>query len=481
MKEFSYYELLENATNDNYLNIFNQSVLKYPENIGIYLVRWKYEGGNNLANKDSLLQQIAYLKQNFYKNPDIHFVLSIAYKLINDEDKCIKELNNLSKNECRLFNNEITASIFNDIFKSGIQTDFKNNQYELSLMKIINQNPYTFFTIRTLCSPYKSKYDVENIQVIINLLKKENYNYCNLLMKLYTVLTFNCLPDSIALADSIEMEFLNMYNNKLQLFKSGKNAYFSQLPNYQIFNEIRFHKNCKILKFQNAIDICLENIAYSIKNYNSHLLLNDYLRIANIFENNLFLIDSALINYILAYDLKIKKDEVKKELVRIYENYTDKSQIFEFWLDSVKLVLLSKSRLNQKILKNSKSEIKFSNNSTINLENPQKNILLFFYNYTCNPCKYVFQSIKENKDEILNSNTKIIFVTNDSKHEIELMEKKFDIKINQITNSHEIFKNYKVTSSPVLICLNKEGKILNRQEGANRDFNILELLSFFNY
>src|SRR5690606_23440480 len=150
---------------------------------------------------------------------------------------------NLSKNECRLFNNEITASIFNDIFKSGIQTDINKNLYVLNLINIINKNPYSFFTIRTLCSPYKSKYDVEFIPVIFNLLKKENYSYCNLLIKLYSILTFNCMPDSIDLTDSIEKEILNMYSNKLQLYKSGKNAYFTQLPDYQIFNEIRYHKN----------------------------------------------------------------------------------------------------------------------------------------------------------------------------------------------------------------------------------------------
>ena len=480
LKEFAFFDLLDNAEMDTYLDIFNRSRLNYPNNIGIYLFRWKFESSNNLTNRDSLLKQISYLENNFSTNADIHFVLSIAYSILGNKENIKFELNELAQSECRLFNNSFTSNIFHSVFNTGIQTKFDENEFEEILRNILLQNPASIYTIRIISSPYKSKYDSLNIPLYYDLLKSDNYFYLDILFNVYEKIVFNFLPDSINTADRLEYEIGNYYKNKLDLYKTGKNPHFTKLPNDQIFNEIKYHKSMKMKMFNKAIRICRENIINSFKHKNLSVVNYDYLRIAKIYEENLDMVDSALSNYIQSYILKRNDKETKKELIRFYNKYSNRTNKFEYWLDSIETVVRAKSKVNQSKVDNSNNIIKFANGNSLNLNYPNKNTVLIFYSFTCSPCKYIFKNTRNNLQKVYNSDVQFIYVCKDEYSKIELLEKEYKIGFQNIMNSKEIFKEYNITSVPVIICINEDGNILNKQEGADLNWNVDDLLSIFN-
>lgn len=479
LKEFTYFDLLDNAEMETYIDIFNHSRLNYPNNIGIYLFRWKFESSNNLNNRDSLLKQISYLENNFSMNPDIHFVLAIAYSLLGNKEKIKFELNELAQSECRLFNNSFTSNIFHSVFNTGIQKKFDENEFEEILRNIMLKNPESIYTIRIISSSYKSKYDSLNIPLYYDLLKSDNYFYLDILFKVYEKIVFNFLPDSINTADRLEYEIGNYYNNKLDLYKTGKNPHFTKLPNDQIFNEIKYHKSMKMKMFNKAIRICRENIKNSFMRKNLSLINYDYLRIAKIYEENLLLLDSALSNYIQSYILKRNDKETKNELIRFYNKYTNKSNNFEDWLDSVETVVRVQSKINQSKFENSNNIIKFANGNQINLNFPNKNTVLIFYSFTCSPCKYIFNDMRNNLQNVFNSDVQFIYVSKDENAKIQLLEKEYKIGFQNILNSKEIFNEYNITGVPVIICINEDGNILNKQEGVDINWNFDDLLSIF--
>lgn len=478
-KEYTYYPSLMESSKENYLDLFYRSLAHYPDNIGIFLTRWQFEGNNKLNNRDSLLQQITYLINNHSTNPDIHYVLSVAYSLLGDDKRVENELQKLSETECRLFNNQFTAGIFNDVFNTGFQTNLEQNENADIIRNIILKNLKSYYAVRNLSSPFKSKYDSLNIPLYYELLNEKHYFYLDVFISLFSKTIYNFLPDSIETADRIEYEFENIYKNRLELYKSGLNSYFIKLPTIQIFNENRYHKNMKMKRFDNAISICRENIKSSLENKSLSSINTEYLRIAYIYENELSQPDSALSNYIQSLMVKRKDKETNKELLRFWKKNTDQSVEFDKWLDSVENRFKTQYLAFQSQIESSKNKVKFADGKEVNLNFPERNTVLVFYSFTCAPCKYIFENMKVSRQKVYNSNVQFIYICNDENEKIDILENKYRIGLQKLSNSKELFGIYDVKAVPKIVCIDKTGNIVNVQDGAGLHWDVEDMLAFF--
>ncbi len=476
LKKYSYLNILSEAKKGNYLEVFNRSIQQYPDNISIYLARWQYEGMHELANRDSLTNQINELKANHYNNPDIHFVLAVAYKLLEDDVNFLNELKQLEETGSKLLNISFTSSIFNSVFNLGIQNNIDKSKYEEVFHNLIVKNPNSTFAIRNLVSPFSSKYDSLNIPILYSLLQTNKTYYNDILLKLYIILSIKYMPDSLSSANKIEQEFLKYYKNPFKLYKEGKNPLLNSLPNPSVFNEFRYHKNFNSGNYRKAIEVCREKIDFFKADNQVSLIKYEYIRIAEVYENNLQILDSAISNYIFAYERD--KSKLDEALLQIYKKNYRNLDKFNSWADSTVKAI----KIIQKVKKNdnvSDKFILFENGSKINLNHPEQNTVLIFYSINCGPCKWIFNSISKNITSIEDTDTKIIYLTKDKKDDIDIMAKKYKLGFDYIKNSKEIFNFYKVKSVPVAIFINTDGEIVNKVDGASKEFDIMQLINYF--
>jgi peroxiredoxin len=470
-----YYELLLQSKPAEYLKAFNLCRKNFPKDLGIFPVRWYYEGSNKITNRDSLMSQLNYIENNCGNYDDYFFVLAIGNKLIGNSEKFDYYLQKSSNLTSKLLNIDKTIMIFNDLVGSGINKNINTNSNKKYLNNLILNNNLSYFAARIFSSPFLS--EIDSVDLINKLLKIDNFNYYNLLCKKYNILVFKQLKDSLDAINKIEREFDYAYNNQLEIYKAGKNCYFTMLPKKQIYYETKFWKFYNLNDYKNAVDI-MHLTNNLLEEGNSGILIENYLRISDIFESKLYNLDSSVYYLIKANDLNSKNSKIKSEITRIKDNYYNGNLNFEQWIDSLKLNYRKKVTFNTG--KNSEDKIiLLSDNKRVNLNSPGKNLILFFYSVTCSPCKFVFNNISKNSNLLESKNTEIVYIANDQKDQIIELMNKYKLPYQYVENSKEIFDYFHIISVPVIINIDTNGKILNKQDGASENWSLLETLTYF--
>lgn len=470
----SFYELLINSKPDNYLNVFKECRKTFPYDLGIFLIKWLYEGKYNLAVKKELISELKYIEDNFPKNGDYFLVLTVGYKLIKFQDEFIRNFIQLSKSTTNLLNNDIISNILNDVLNTKIDKSLENNENKNLILNLMNKNRFSYFTERRLISLISS--EIVDINLLNELISKDNYHFYNLLLKKYYYLIINNIEDSIKVLSDIEYKFEYAYKNLFEIYNEGKNCSFGILPNKQIFLEFKFVKFNKLKKYNEVISTLQEQIDYTPKN-ETYLISSNYERISDVYKNNLYNIDSSLIYLIKAYDLNSKNQNIKNKISKIKNDYFNSQLDLNLWIDSIRLE--NKRITASRKLNICNLEIIFENERIVKLNNPNKNILLFFYSTTCDPCEIIFDQIGKNQDLLNKTNTEVIYISNEKLNEIKEFLKNKKINIDIVKNSNEINNYFDIVGVPVIIFINHNGMILNRQNGVSEKWRLDENLNLF--
>jgi thiol-disulfide isomerase/thioredoxin len=476
----TYYELLLNGTIDDYLKIFNKCRKAYPDDIGIYIIKWYFEGNKGLGKKENLLNDINYIENNFKQNGDYYLTLVIGYKLLNDVEKLKQSLKNLSMQTSQLLFNDIITTLLNDILQTKVNKSLLGNEYKDMIINLMENNKDSYFTIRRLSSLISI--DISNVNLLNELLVTEKYYYYNLLLKKYYVLIFNSIQDSSSEIEKIENICEKAYNNIKESFLEGKNYGFTQLPRKQIFYELKYLKFIKRKEYQNAINTRIEQNNVYDKN-ETDLIASNYEEISDIYLNKLYNLDSSLVYAIKSYDMIKNNNKIIKRLEDLKNTYFKSELGLNTWIDSIKLesrkIKSSNISINEKNITDQETYIKMEHNIKINLNKPIKETILFYYTTTCGPCKIVFDQIKKYHNFLDSNKINIIFISPESKDVIEEFKANINIKYDYVTNGEELRRVFNVQSEPVLIFINESGKILNRLNGVSEKWDFREYINKF--
>ncbi|OGU58817.1 MAG: hypothetical protein A2X64_09405 [Ignavibacteria bacterium GWF2_33_9] len=471
----AFFELLLKSEKNSYLNISNYFIKKYPWYPGIFLIKWYYEGTTNIADKNSLLDDLKYIEAHYKPNPDFFLVLAIGYKLIGDIKMFNYYWEKIQHLHSSLFNNDFVCNIINDVFKTSINKSMNNNKMKESYYKVMNNNTYSFFNVRRLTSIISN--DIKNDSIINKLLLVDKYNYFELLLKKYLILTTNYETDSVKIINEIESEFEKAYQNPIRIYEEGYNNSFSKLPNKRIFLELKKNKFFVLKDYNKVVLTILEqNIEFS-EDEKSMLILN-YKDISDIYLNKLFDVDSSLHYLIKAYDLNTNNQKIINAISVLKSNYYNTSLNVNSWIDSLRLSQ-RKISSNAKTMTVRENILILKNNEVVNLNNPEKNVVLFFYSTTCGPCKFIFNQIILNLQWVYHNNINIYFISEEDLNLVQDFIKNKNNKFEYVVNAKNIFNNFKITNVPVLIYLDKSGKILNIHHGASENWNLIDEFSMY--
>lgn len=171
----TYYEYLVESQKNVYMKIFDECRAHYPKDLGIFLIKWYYEGTNNLAKKENLLKDVNYIENNFPQNGDYYLTLTVGYKLLNEIDKFNESLKNLSTQTSQLLNNDRVTAILNDILQTRINKSIDVNKNKDVIIKLIENNSKTYFSIRRLSSLISN--DLSNVKLLNDILESEKFYY----------------------------------------------------------------------------------------------------------------------------------------------------------------------------------------------------------------------------------------------------------------------------------------------------------------
>lgn len=472
----TYYEYLVESQKDVYMKIFDKCRAHYPKDLGIFLIKWYYEGTNDLAKKENLLKDVNYIENNFSQNGDYYLTLTVGYKLLNEMDKFNESLNNLSTQTSQLLNNDRVTAILNDILQTRINKSIDVNNNKDVIIRLIENNSKTYFSIRRLSSLISN--DLSNVKLLNDILESEKFYYYKLLLKKYQLLINNSVKDSSLTIKEIENIFENAYKNIRETFLEGKNYGFHLLPRKQIFYEIKYLKFFISKDYRNAINTILEqnNVYDKDETYN---IATNYGRISDIYLKYLYNLDSSLSYAIKYYDLIKDKDAISK-LENIKNTYFKSEMDLNTWIDSIKLdSRKNKNSNNNNTLINNSTLINLDNNISINLNQPLKKIILFFYSTTCGPCKIIFNQIKKNKDFIKSNKFNIVYISAETKNIVEKFKTDINFNFDYVKNGDELRKLFKVVNEPVLVYINENGEVLNKQNGVSEKWDLQDSFNTF--
>lgn len=472
----TYYEYLAESQKNVYMKIFDECRAHYPKDLGIFLIKWYYEGTNDFAKKENLLKDLNYIENNFPQNGDYYLTLTVGYKLLNEMDKFNESLKNLSTQTSQLLNNDRVTAILNDILQTRINKSMDVNSNKDVIIRLIENNSKTYFSIRRLSSLISN--DLSNVKLLNDILESEKFYYYKLLLKKYQLLINNSVTDSSLTIKEIENIFENAYKNIRETFLEGKNYGFHLLPRKQIFYEIKYLKSFKNKDYRNAINIILEqnNVYDKDETYN---IATNYGRISDIYLKYLYNLDSSLSYAIKYYDLIKDKDAISK-LENIKNTYFKSEMDLNTWIDSIKLdSRKNKNSNNNNTLINNSTLINLDNNISINLNQPLKKIILFFYSTTCGPCKIIFNQIKKNKDFIKSNKFNIVYISAETKNIVEKFKTDINFNFDYVKNGDELRKLFKVVNEPVLVYINENGEVLNKQNGVSEKWDLQDSFNTF--
>ncbi len=476
---YAYYELLYIAKPDEYLKIFSEAQTQYPDDFGIYLVKWQYEGMNGRASRDNLKNDLNYIQNKKTNSGERNLILSMGYKLLKNSSKQTMYFALASESKINILNNDIITSAINDVLEIGKQNNLNMRPNESNLINLLENNPNSYFTLRNIVSSSKSIYDSSLIKLINQNLNDDEFYYFELLESKLTRLTFSFLPDSSKEISEIIDIFKRSYANN-QNGVSGCNSVF--MPKEASLLEVAFWANYKSELYNSAIETCLRKIEIFKKNYNYSIINYEYERIVDIYQNKLHEIDSALIYLFEGEEVSLKKSKINDAFMNIFlQNKENNKQTFLEWKSTTKTRLMSanaKGKSNSSI--DNLENIILQDGPSFNLLHPSKNLILFFYSFNCGPCKILFEQMTNAKImELRKKNIELIFIAQDKVDLIDKIKLKYKLNYKMVKNAKQIFDKYSVSAVPVLIYINTEGKILNKINGLSENWSLEETLEFF--
>lgn len=241
---------------------------------------------------------------------------------------------------------------------------------------------------------------------------------------------------------------------------------------------MKYLKSFKNKDYQNAINTILEqnNVYDKDETYN---IATNYGQISDIYLKYLYNLDSSLSYAIKYYDLIKDKDAISK-LENIKNTYFKSEMDLNTWIDSIKLASRNnKNSNNNNTLINNSTLINLDNNISINLNQPLKKTILFFYSTTCGICKIIFNQIKKNKDFIKSNQFNIVYISAETKNIVEKFRTDINFNFDYVKNGDELRKLFKVVNEPVLVYINENGEVLNKQNGVSEKWDLQECFNTF--
>lgn len=471
----SLYEILLGSDTSNYLEVFNFTQKLYPNDLGIFLIKWYFEGTNNMADKNTLMKDIEKINDLAQNNGDYYLALSVAYKLLKIEKEFLKYFSVAATMKCDMLNNDLICKISNDILSAGVQKSLDNNNNRDLIIKLVKNNINSFFTTKRLTSIITN--DIVDINLINSILKIDDYHYYNLLIKKYQMLIGNYVDDSLNTIKQIEDEFEYAYQHLSITFLNNKNYNFSMIPYKQIFYELKRIRFIKQNDFSGAIQTILDQNEVYDKSEVS-LIASNYERISDIYLNNLFNLDSSLYYAIKSLELVDKNKKILKKIENIKDNFFYTNLDLKTWIDSIKIHMKKRNKgistIKKEDVDNISNFVIMGSGSQINLNNPKMNSVLFFYSTTCGPCKIIFQQIKKNKEFISSKKINLVYISSEDKQVLNEFMKSINLKFDYVLNFQDLRDYFNVQSVPVLIYINKDGKILNYQNGVSEEWLLTE-------
>ncbi len=354
------FDIIKNGTKINTLNIFNEKIIKNPNNI-IYNFEIDCFFNNEKEYNNNKFFFILYdsLKKIIYKSKSL---------IIQKQIKIIFKIRNLY-----LHSNNFTLKFF--------KTEPKLNSY---LITEINYNKFLKSTVEFEDEKFNFK-----LKIINNLSLTSFFEYINFSLEINTIFVFNS-------KDKINYE---------KIIKNFQNNNFITQHNYYNFKEKKIEK----------IDLIKSSILNSFQKYSNQnfisIDLNYYDKIFNLIYNNFLEINEIEENdkfhnyfFILIFflnDIEDLNEDFFKD-----KNYFEKFYNNPIW---ILFIIDDKNEENKKTILNIQNLISDLNNKRnfINLCNIHfQNFINYFYNYIPFEIEDFFEFEKNSKFSLLSSSSR---------------------------------------------------------------------------
>jgi len=150
------------------------------------------------------------------------------------------------------------------------------------------------------------------------------------------------------------------------------------------------------------------------------------------------------------------------------------------FLFAITLIRIKHNKIIAKQIKNiPELKILRVNENDENWLGSEHQIIIIFYNSTCQNCHYEIESIRENLTSFNNAN--LLFISDESKEKIAAFSKMS--KLNNRDNiwwlkmqPEDVYKNFGNISIPHILIYSKEGQLLKEYKGVTKVDVLLEYL-----